>query len=218
MTDDAREDYQLGIRSLLRLPSGTDDAGKRRPQLLRLDEEADKASAEFEAWIEPQLAPTGALGSITDWSGKLFGATARIAGLLHLAQNAARVDQWSANVGVHTIEAAIRIAKYLIPHALAAYNMMGADATVEAAQHLVRWVTDHDGPTFTERDAFNANRGRFHRVAEMAPALQLLEEHGYIRAEQMPAQGPGRPPSQRYAINPKVCSHKSHNTHKSGGS
>ncbi len=168
----------------------------------------------FEEWIEPQLGPTGALGAITDWSGKLFGATARIAGLLHLAKNATRVDQWSVDVELDEVEAAIRIAKFLIPHALAAYNMMGADANIEAAKHLLRWLTDHDEPVFTKRDAFNENRGSFSRVADIEPALRLLEEHGYIRAEEMPDKGRGRPPSQRYTTNPKVCSRKSHNMRK----
>jgi hypothetical protein len=94
---------------------------------------------------------------------------------------------------------------------------MGADATVEGARHLLRWLTEHDEPVFTKRDAFNANRGRFSRVTEMEPALQLLEDHSFIRAEEMEAKGRGRPASQRYAVNRKLRSQNSHYAHKSGG-
>jgi hypothetical protein len=210
VTDDAWEEYCLGVRYLLRLPPGTDDQGNRRRLVLGLKEEADRALAGWEAWIEPQLVPTGALGSITDWGAKLFGATARIAGLLHLAENAARPDEWGANVGVHTVEAAIRIAKYLIPHSLAAHSIMGADETVEGARHLVRWLTDHGELIVTKRDLFTSNRGRFQRVAAIEPCLQLLEEHGYVRPLDMPTRGPGRRPSQRYAVNPSMLAHNAH--------
>lgn len=49
------------------------------------------------------------------------------------------------------------------------------------------------------------SRSEFPTVADLDPALDLLEDHGYVRFQ--PAQrtgGRGRPPSPRYLIHPQL--------------
>lgn len=172
---------------------------------------------QFAAWVEPQLAKFGDLGHMTDWGGKLVGAVARIAALLHMAGNSGAVAPWHDAVPLDTVERAIQIGMYLIPHARAAYGSMGADPDVADALHILAWVKRTATPSFTKREAFEALKGRFKRAVDMDPALNRLVEHEYIRLQPQDNQvGPGRKPSPRYDVNPAVfASHNAHNAHNS---
>ena len=65
---------------------------------------------DFSAWLEPQLSEHGALAHIADWAGKLAGAAARIAGLLHAADLAGERDRWW-NIPI-TVETMERVRQY----------------------------------------------------------------------------------------------------------
>src|SRR5207249_902558 len=129
----------------------------------------------FEARVEPQLSEFGELGGITDWAGKLVGAVGRIAGNLHMADLAGISAPWEIPIPPETVERAIRIGRYLIPHASAAFAEMGADAVVEQAKSILRWIEHQSLVRFTKRDLHQALRGRFKRVEELDAPLALLE-------------------------------------------
>jgi hypothetical protein len=74
------ETYQHRLRALVLTL-----AEPGQPALLRLTPEADERILDLERALEPRLAPDAELGHLADWAAKLTGATARIAGLLHLA-------------------------------------------------------------------------------------------------------------------------------------
>src|SRR6185436_20638412 len=102
---------------------------------------------QFAESIEPRLAPGEDLDPIVDWASKLVGATARIAGLLHLAAldldtpSPAHVGaQFIAPVNEIAVESAILIAGYLIEHAKAAYAIMGLDPTAATVPTLLAWI------------------------------------------------------------------------------
>jgi hypothetical protein len=72
---------------------------------------------------------------------------------------------------IPTVERAIRIGKYLIPHAQAAFAEMGADAVVEQAKTILRWIEHQNARQFTKRDVRQALRVRFKRVEELDAPL-----------------------------------------------
>jgi putative DNA primase/helicase len=98
----------------------------------------------------------------------------------------------------------LRIARdYLIPHAQAAFGLMGADARVADARFVLRWQEKHsDGRSITRRDLFNGVRGRFKEVESLDPVIVLLENRGYLRREEVDRKGPGRRPSPVLRLNP----------------
>jgi hypothetical protein len=176
------------------------------PAVLTLTPEAGELLLDFERRLEPRLAPaTGDLAHLADWAAKLTGATCRIAGLLHLAAHLR--DGWAQPVSVDTLAGAVRLAGYLVEHALAVFDLMGADPRTDDARWLLDWIHRTGRQQFTRRDAhMGAPRGRFRKAADLDPPLALLEEHGYLRrADSEPprdSHGRGRPPSPRYLVNP----------------
>ena len=207
-----RDAYERGLRALLRLPWGTDSGGGHAAHMLRPDREAQKVLLDFERELEPRLGEFGDLGAITDWAGKLHGAVARIAGLLHLAEHAESSAAWESPIRRSSAERAVRLGGYLIQHARAAFGLMGGDPEVEDAKYLLRWIRRAAVDAFTKREVFEATKGRFKKVVAMEPALRLVEEHHFIRARVRPKrEGPGRKPSPTYEVNP--IPHYSQNPH-----
>lgn len=217
LSQKVRKKYNDSIKALAQLEPAYTPSGEPAPRMLYLTPEADGLLREFEAELEPQLADDGVLGMMTDWAGKLAGAIVRIAGILRLAQEVENLTPFP-KVDIESVRRAISIGRYLIPHARAAYAEMGADPQIENAKRVLRWIEKTGQRSFTKRDAHQGNKGRFKKVADIEPALDLLEEHGYIRAvSDQPDRGPGRKPSQVFEVNPYLfsSSHNSHNPHNS---
>ncbi|MGD6753808.1 DUF3987 domain-containing protein [Streptomyces sp. BH105] len=194
------ERYERNVTALtLSLADWTD------PAVLRLTPEADKALSAYSQRIEPQLrARGGRLGHITEWASKLVGATARIAGLLHLGEH---LDSgYTQPIAAETLNAAVEIGDYYAAHALTVFDLMGADATLARARSLLAVIEDNGWESVTRRDLFaKVSRSEFPTVADLEPTVALLEEHGYLRSETPPRTGKrGRPPAPRYVIHPTV--------------
>lgn len=173
---------------------------------------------DFQSWLEPRLGEHGELVGITDWASKLVGGVIRIAGLLHLAalasQNSHNTQNDARTIPAETVRRAVEFSGYLLAHAQAAYAEIGANPATEPARVVLRWLEKTGTRTFTKRDAWQAVRGGvIQKSDDLDPALELLTEHNYIR--EMPSEdraGPGRKPSTRYEINPRLTSQNSHNT------
>jgi len=197
--------YALELQALaasLTTPAGPDsDDG---PALLTLDPEAAEQLLAFERDLEPRLAAgSGDLAHLAGWAAKLAGATCRLGGLLHLAAHLRH--GWNQPISADTFAGAARLAGYLIEHARAVFDLMGADPRVDDARWLLDWINRTGQAQFTRRDAHHAApRGRFPKATDLDPALALLEEHGWLRRVDADPSGPkgGRPPSPRYLVNP----------------
>jgi replicative DNA helicase len=197
------EAYGKNVKDLLALSPDLPNPN-RKPHVLRLDEEAQGEMEAFARWLEPRLAEGGELGTMTDWAGKLAGAVARIAGILHMLDHAGKKQPWTHEITKDVVERAVKVGHYLIPHAKSALAFMGSDPAVEDARYVLRWIEKTGSDTFTKRDAWQGARSRFNTVSELEPALDLLVAHGYIREDpnQPQPKGRGRKPSPRYEVNP----------------
>ena len=167
------------------------------PFVLRLDSAATDVLTAWRDELEPRRRPDRDLGAMQGWASKLDGATVRIAGLLHLA---AGPDSFGERISRATMERAISVARYLIPHAQTAFDLMGADGPLEDARRVLRWIVAGQRTDFTKRECHRAHEAHFTRVDDLEPALAILAEHGWIRLAEDPKR-PGRP-STRYQVNP----------------
>ena len=196
--------YTLELQTLA--ASLTAPANDDGPTVLALDQEAAELLLGFERDLEPRLAAnSGDLAHLAGWAAKLAGATCRLAALLHLAGHLR--DGWARPISADTLTSAIWLADYLIEHARAVFDLMGADPRLDDARWLLDWITRTNRTQFTRRDAHKAApRGRFPKATDLEPALSLLQEHGYLRrVDPQPSRDPhgrGRPPSPRFLVNP----------------
>lgn len=171
----------------------------------------------WQAEVEAMLAEGGQMEIIRDWGAKLAGATLRIAAVLHCVER-----DPTGHIEASTINAAVEIARYLIPHAGAALNRMLAseDAADDDARYVLRWIERHGRREFTKRDALQDTKRRFRRADDIGPALAELTRRGYIRPLSDEVNGPGRPPSPTFDVNPATFAaakpeKRPHNPHKS---
>jgi replicative DNA helicase len=196
------EAYTANLRTLvLNLADWID------PAVVPLTASANDAVLHLEETVEPRLHPDhGDLALIVDWASKHVGAIVRIAGLLHLANNPH--GGWKQPITADTITAASQIGTYYLGHALAVFDLMGADPMVDNARHVLDWITRTGTAQFTRREAFTALKGgRFRKVTDLDPVLNLLDQHDYIRPTAPPAAKPagGRPPSPIYEVHPRAA-------------
>ena len=212
LPDHIRSTYETNLTTLLQLRSAGDD-NAYDPHILRLDDDAKSAIIGFSEMVEHELGVGGSLADIDDWGGKLVGAVARVAANIHLADHPDDGEPWKIPIGTSAISRALELGLYLVPHARAAFALIGADPAVAAANHILNWIKGKKHNEFTKRDLFEGVKGRFKKVDNLLPGLALLEDHEYIRIRVTPPKRPGRgrPPSPIYDVNPAVHSHYSHN-------
>ena len=194
--DEVKRAYDDTVTALI-----TEMAEWTDPAVIPLTPHALKLHTEWRAELEPRLAAgTGDLEALRDWASKLPGATARIAGLLHLAENPAQGPR--TPIGEETMRRAISQARYWAEHAMAAFGAMRAHPAIDDARAALEWIIHREPPTgpVTQRDVHRSLSRRFPTAADARVALDVLEEHGYIR--QVPApRGPGRK-SVAYEVHP----------------
>lgn len=183
-----REDYDHLIFHLL-------DLSENEPITLHLAPEAinqmDELCHSVEAYLRNEHR------DMREWGSKYIGLVLRTAGLLHIAADGA------GDIQTETVENSIRIGSYAFHHALYAYSILGADETVEKALHVVTKLRKLSVTSISRSDLYQKCRGRFFRDAkEMEPALNLLEQHGYIWLDVPAYSGVGRPSVGTIYVNP----------------
>lgn len=184
--------YKREVTALLALPIPSNTV----PALL-LDAEARRIFEEYQARLEPRLAEGAELGHISDWAGKLAGAVARIAGLLHMAANTGT----DARISGATMAAAIQIGEYFTAHAMAAFDVMAADPCREGARIIIDWLKGRQQVTRGELQQAMKN---YLKSKELDNALAVLEEYGYIQVQQVKTSENQKKPTNIVVVNPKL--------------
>ena len=170
-----------------------------------LTAEADDVLAVFEAELEPRLREDGDLFRIRDWASKLAGATARIATLLALGDRNTFEFSAPQEVGVGAVHRAIEISRYLILHAISAFDeaIEPKDATV--AKRILAWCKRTGREQFSSRDAFQALKGssaKIQTTEDVYPAIDTLLARGLIQRLPTPHSAVGRPSSPSFQVVP----------------
>lgn len=171
------------------------------PKILTFDPAARELWLDFGAEIERQHGAGNPLESITEWTSKLPGAVARIAGLLHLALHGPGVDV----IGLDPVERATELGRLLIPHALAAFGLMGVTRQEEDSHALLRWIRSGRRLTFTGREAQRAMRARFPRKEKLDEIIAVMEDWQVIIGAKRESTGAtGGRPTQTYIVNRRI--------------
>ena len=177
------------------------------------------AGETFRQWqeeLERRRRPDGNLAGIQEFALKIDGLTLRLAGLLHIAavstlptseQNQQKQQNPlpSSVVEVRTMQAAITILRYAIPHARAVDGLAGGSPDTLEARAILDWVRAGHHETFTVRDVLTARR-QFKDADQVRNACEVLAAYGWVRLVDLPPSSepkkPGRPAGPHYEVNP----------------
>ena len=189
--DTVKADYRSFVRRILADPgAGT----------IRLSPEADEIRKQYQGHIETKLGNEWEF--MRDWGCKLVGAMVRIAALMHAAQ--LQGDPAETPISPEVMACAVSIAEFLGVHAMAAYQIMGADESQSAARYILKRLSMASTTRITRSELTRLCRGRFNRSDDMDPALKVLEERGYIREVESDV-GYNNRTKTAYLINPAIA-------------
>ncbi|MBF0213605.1 MAG: DUF3987 domain-containing protein [Magnetococcales bacterium] len=205
MPNEIKTRYAEIITALLDIPTPTGpDDGRPVAHILTMTDDALTKWQHFWGIVEKKMKDGGEFAAITDWAGKLSGAVARLAGCLHVSEHAMG-RPWDHPITFATMAAAVRLGDTLAVHALAAFDLMGADPAIEDARIVLRWLKREGQSQFTFRDCHYAHKSRFRRTEELEPALAVLTERHFIRQVAQREKVSHRP-SRTYDVNPEILS------------
>ncbi len=170
------------------------------PHILKITDDALQDWQAFAHKIEAGMREDGTYAHLTDWAGKLPGAVIRIAALLHIARHAL-VRPWEKEINIEDMSAALRMADVLSIHALAVFDLMGADPAVDGARHVLRWIERKGESEFTFRDCHYIHKTKYKRTAELEPVIDVLIERYYIRPRVVKV---AHRPSRILEVNPAI--------------
>lgn len=194
--DQVRDDYQAALFHLLEdVP-----AVPGKPRVLPMTEPALEVWADFAQEIEDHQGEGGRYESISDWTSKLPGAVARIAALLELAE----VGRHAEEVSELATRQAVALGRLLIPHAQAAFGLLGTDGVDTDAGAIMKWIRGNGLTEFSRRECQKAMEGRFRNLERLTKALQRLEQQDALR--HYTKREKGKTPSEMHIVNPKILS------------
>ena len=196
--DEVSRAYEIQIRNML------EDEYSNEPEIITLSPESDRMIETFAGELEPKLKEE--YSDISDWAGKLIGNTHRIAGLLCRASVFRSHDFLDVPeplvIDAATMANAIRIARYFISHAKAAFSLMGADNTIKQSKYVLNAIKNTGLTEFNKRDIMRLCRS-FKKADDLQPVLDHLVDYGYIAVKESGVySGKGRPSAQSYIVNP----------------
>lgn len=170
------------------------------PYILKLDSSAKATWDHFRQEIERELRADGKLYICRGWGGKLAGYTLRLAGLMHVAEH----DSTTHLVISHaTMQKAIQLARLLMEHAVAAYNMMGADTETNDAKELFEWLKTKRTDRHTKSHIINAMHSRhMGKKGRLDKALSVLIQRNII--SDLYCDKSTKKPTNVYFVNPEI--------------
>lgn len=200
--EDVRRRYEGGVVALY---EGT-ERKVGAPKVLPFTDAAREYWLDLAEDIERRQGEGGRYAHMADWTSKLPGAAARIAALLALAEHGLQV----ATVPAGAARRAVQLARLLVPHAEAAFALMGASDGEADAQAVLAFLQRHRLQTIARRELQKSMEGRFRQLERLLAAIKLLQDWHVLGVERK-TSGHGRP-SVYYEVNPRLYVDNSHSS------
>lgn len=150
------------------------------PAVIHFSSEAHRRFHQAELEIERAMAPGEAMASVRDWAGKLRGLIARLAGLLHIVEEAAPEQ---APIRLDTIERALELARYFAAHALYTFNI---EMTLDPAEQAARLAWEVIQRKMIDRvtpGAIGKWVKALRKTADATAALEVLCRQGCLETD-----------------------------------
>ena len=135
--------------------------------------------------IEIEFRENGAFhDDLKSWGGKLIGQLLRIAGLLHVSNQATMVDnitEVDTQISKETLATAIKLKDYLIAHAEKAFGVMKKNQAYEDAEYLLKLILRQNRPVIKKQVIHQNAKKKVEGPERMQRAYNILEYHSYIQ-------------------------------------
>lgn len=175
----------------------------QRQNEMSLSPAAYRQWKDFSDAVEIKQRPGGDFEYIKSWASKLTGLVARIAGLFHLAEGFSE----SGEISGSTMDQACRFAWWASEHAKHVYSSFGVDEGQDGAKRILEWIRKKRREDVSAREIYKALRGRYQKMEQLRPGLDMLVEHGAIVPGcKSPASPRGGRPTESFLINPAIYS------------
>lgn len=178
MAPEVVQNYRAALRSILNHPDKVVDNVKTQ-YVLTLEPAAYEKWLDYAKAVEKLMGEEiGHLSHITDWAGKLPGAIARIAALLHIMRHS-HCFPWQHPISLEDMAAAVKIGHVLTNHALRVFDLLQLGSSQQLAFDIYKWIKDEKPACITRRDCSR----KFRRAdkEELKSALDILEDKDIIR-------------------------------------
>lgn len=145
------------------------------PADIRYHPDAARHLVDWRQQLETSLAADRELAHLATFVPKIVGSTARLAGLLHLADR----HPLNTPLDTSTVDRAVTIGRYWLAHAGAVLAQGGGDLV--GAERILNWIRRTQPEQFERRDIQRAMRTTFKTAADVDLVLERLEITGHIR-------------------------------------
>jgi hypothetical protein len=208
---EASDAWDAAIHRLWQRPMALDDRGRPRPFFVRFSHAALSAYA---AWFDAHCEETEELDFPRHLEGpwsKMRAYCARLALILDQLERAYdptdEADDRPLDVGLRATQGSIRLVGYFKNHCRRVRALLRGVGDENAdARAILKWIRNGDRATFSQRDARHNFPSRFGDDGpELDRALDWLRARACVRPAPIPPrQGPGRPRSPAYEVNPSL--------------
>ena len=152
--------------------------------------------------VQIGMRPGGKFENVADYFSKQYGKMLRIAGVLHFAKHLEKAVEMK--IDAETAQAAVSIARWSESQALKAFGeTVGDTVDISNAKYIVSRFRKTDKALFTKSEFQRFCRGKSMSVDEQNSALDVLEEHNFIKREFIQRSSNSKP-SEQIFINPTV--------------
>jgi Protein of unknown function (DUF3987) len=172
----ARDDWHHLILRLGRAPM------PKEPEVLRFTPEAWTRLHQAMLEIERALKPGASLYGVRDWGNKLRGLLARLAGLLHVAEETAAAATPS-RVSLATMERALQIGRYLTRHTRFALETEMSLEPAEQNARLLWEVIQRRGWQRVTPRVVSASVRALRKTTDAIAALEVLVQQGCLERD-----------------------------------
>ena len=173
--------------------------------MLMFEDDAYGIWKDHQRRVEVQLREFGRFSGMTDWAGKLPGAVARLAGLMHCAQfvlaPGGPADQ---TIDVDIMQRAVCFGELLAEHALIVFDLMSDNGAMESARKVWGHIRAEAKTEFTFSEVWHPLRGTFKTSDDIEPAIEMLLDHRLILAREGGILGRRGRRGRRFQVNPKA--------------
>lgn len=182
-----------------------DETGERRPNVMRLNDDAREMWKNWTVNVAELGAQKEAPTYFRSVGAKITGYAARLALVIHILREAYG-EALPHGVGPEDLKRSISLATYFLDHAGRVYQASGRDDRLLRAKAIINWASTFKEPQWTQNEAWARLRNNtlFRDSAELLDKpLEKLIEHRAIRTVARESVGRGRPPKGGpYELNP----------------